>query len=148
MSFLPLYIGKTPVTISRLVEFCYMQKLGAQPSTSPSDNSHGSKELSSKLFLISLISRFYILNFCNSQLQPANLSLRMACSFPCPTPCLHAFLAEIPGIGKYSAKPKFRVRTHLNSKRRTFPKRRESYTRNLILRKAKIVVYEQCTKSQ
>lgn len=81
------------------------------------------------------------MSFCNPWPQVANLSLRLAHSSPCLTPCIHAFLAEIPGTGKYSAKPKFSMRTHLSSKRRTFLKRRESYVRNPILTKAKMLAY-------
>lgn len=127
------------------MELCYVQKLGIQLSASPSEHSYGLKELSPKyssFFPTHFQWRFHILSFCNPWPQAANLSLKLAHSFPCPTPCLHIFLEEIPGTGEYSAKPKFRARTHLSFQRRTFPRRRELHVRNFIFTKTKMLAYD------
>lgn len=90
------------------VEFCYVQKLGVQLSASPSEHSYGLEELTPKnssFFSIQFQWRFHILSFCNPWPQAANLSLKLAHSFPCHTPCLHIFLAEIPGTGNTLPNP-------------------------------------------
>lgn len=80
-------------------ELCYVQKLGTQPSASPSEHSYGLEELSPKyssFFSTHFQWRFHILSFCNPWPQAANLFLKLAHSFPCPTPCLHIFFGRDP----------------------------------------------------